>query len=157
MLGGSNFLRWPFPTSFSLFLIFSIVQLVDKISPMKGFELRISGVGSDHSTNWAPTNGVLFPDERCLVWTFFWAVKNAVVGSQLGPVIPATADGVPQMFTWRCWWSIPVRISRIFHITITPTIPSASQRQGSRLTRSGPRPQPESTLIWVPASAGGAI
>ena len=35
---------------FRLFCIF-IVQLVDKISPMVGFEPRICGVRSDRSTN----------------------------------------------------------------------------------------------------------
>ena len=35
-----------------LFCIF-IVQLVDKILPMTGFKPRISGIGSDYSTNWA--------------------------------------------------------------------------------------------------------
>ena len=28
--------------------------MVDKILPMLGFELQISGVGSNRSTNWAP-------------------------------------------------------------------------------------------------------
>ena len=32
-----------------------IVQLVDKILQMTGIEPQISGVGSDHSTNWATT------------------------------------------------------------------------------------------------------
>ena len=32
-----------------------IVQLVDKILPMKGYKPRISGVGIDCSTNWATT------------------------------------------------------------------------------------------------------
>ena len=40
---------------FFLIFVFSIIHLVDnlrdKILPMTGFELQISGVGSDHSTN----------------------------------------------------------------------------------------------------------
>ena len=39
---------------FCLYQIF-IIQLEDKIFPMTGFELRISGVGSDRSTNCATT------------------------------------------------------------------------------------------------------
>ena len=43
----------PFLASFSLFCssLYLIVQLVDKILPMTGFEPPTSGVGSDHSTN----------------------------------------------------------------------------------------------------------
>ena len=49
----SFFKGGPFPASFSLFLYF--LQLVDKILPMLGFELRISGIGCDRSTNRATT------------------------------------------------------------------------------------------------------
>ena len=47
----------PFLPYFSLFLPFHRLneQLVDKVLPMSGFELRIPGVGSDPSTNWATT------------------------------------------------------------------------------------------------------
>ena len=50
--------------SWPLFLIIvsSNVQLVDKIWPMPGFKLGISGVGSYRSTNWATTS-VLFVDK----------------------------------------------------------------------------------------------
>ena len=42
----------PFPASFSLFLSFQFnLQLVEKTLLMLGFELQISGVGSDRSTN----------------------------------------------------------------------------------------------------------
>ena len=41
----------PCPASFSLFLSFLLVdKLVDKTMPITGFELWISGVGSDRST-----------------------------------------------------------------------------------------------------------
>ena len=40
---------------FLYFCVFSIVQLVDKILLMSGFEPQISGVGSNRSTNWATT------------------------------------------------------------------------------------------------------
>ena len=42
------------PLVFFIF-VFSNVQLVDKTSQMSGLEPRISGVGSDRSTNWATT------------------------------------------------------------------------------------------------------
>ena len=53
--GMSFFLRWAFPNHFFFIFVFSIVQLVDKILPLSGFELLISGVGSNRSTNWAAT------------------------------------------------------------------------------------------------------
>ena len=40
---------------FFFIFVFSIIQFVDKILPMSGFEPRISGVGSNRSTNWATT------------------------------------------------------------------------------------------------------
>ena len=45
----------PFPASFLYFRIFCILiaRLVEKILPITGFKLWISGVGSNHSTNWA--------------------------------------------------------------------------------------------------------
>ena len=53
---------WPFlemvhsrPLFPHFHLFYLNVQLVDKILPMLGFELQISGVGSDHSINWAAT------------------------------------------------------------------------------------------------------
>ena len=49
------FLDGPFQASFYLFFVISIVQLVDEILPMSGFELQISSVISDRSTNWATT------------------------------------------------------------------------------------------------------
>ena len=49
--GMSFFLRWAFPNHFFFIFVFSIVQLVDKILPLSGFELLISGVGSNRSTN----------------------------------------------------------------------------------------------------------
>ena len=49
------FKRWAIPGLFFFSFVFSIVQLVDKIMQMSGFELRISGVGSDCSTNWTTT------------------------------------------------------------------------------------------------------
>ena len=44
-----NIWRWAFPGLFLLICVFSIVQMEDKILPKSGFELRISGDGSDHS------------------------------------------------------------------------------------------------------------
>ena len=48
--------------SWPLFLYFrlSIAQLVDKILLMSGFELQISGGGSNRSTNWATTTALIF-------------------------------------------------------------------------------------------------
>ena len=43
--------RWAIPGLLFFILVFSIVQLADKILQMTGFEPRISGVGSDRSTN----------------------------------------------------------------------------------------------------------
>ena len=50
----SIFKDGPFPASFFIFVV-SNVQLVDKILPMSGFELRIFGAGSGRSTNCATT------------------------------------------------------------------------------------------------------
>ena len=51
------------PGLFFFIVVFSIIQLVDnvvdEILPMRGFEPRISGVRSDHSTNWATTTAHL--------------------------------------------------------------------------------------------------
>ena len=49
------FLWLAIPCLFFFIFVFSNVQLVDKISLISGFERRISGVRSDHSTNWATT------------------------------------------------------------------------------------------------------
>ena len=51
------------PLFYSIFT-FSILQLVDKILPVSGFKPRISGVGSDRSTNWATTTA---QDFYCLM------------------------------------------------------------------------------------------
>ena len=47
------FLRWAIPDLFFYIFVFSIfnLQLVDTTLPMLGFKPRISGVGSDCSTN----------------------------------------------------------------------------------------------------------
>ena len=52
-----SFFIWAILGLFFLYyrLLYFNVQLVDKILPMLGFEQRISGVGSDRSTNWATT------------------------------------------------------------------------------------------------------
>ena len=53
------FLNGGFPASFSLFLSFQHTadskQMfnINNFLPMTGFELRTSGIGSNHSTNWA--------------------------------------------------------------------------------------------------------
>ena len=47
----------PFPASHFIVLSFQYSWQLIKYLPMAGFELRISGVGSDHSTNWATTTG----------------------------------------------------------------------------------------------------
>ena len=50
------FLKMGHSRTLLLFIFdFSIVQLVDKILPVSGFELRISDVLNDCSTNWATT------------------------------------------------------------------------------------------------------
>ena len=48
-----NFFKDESIPAYLFIFVFSIVQLVDKILPMSGFELEISGVWSDRSTNWA--------------------------------------------------------------------------------------------------------
>ena len=54
----------PFRPLFLYFCLFFLnVQLVDKILMMLGFEPLISGVGKDHSTNWATTTAL----PKCLV------------------------------------------------------------------------------------------
>ena len=53
--------RWAIP---GLFFVFSIVQLVEKILPMSGLELRISGVGSGCSTNGVTTTTPLAKVDR---------------------------------------------------------------------------------------------
>ena len=50
--------QWAIPSLFFFIFVISIVQLVDKILLMTGFELRISGVGCDCSTNWATTTAL---------------------------------------------------------------------------------------------------
>ena len=44
---------------FFIFVVSIVIQLVDKILPMLGFEPQISGVGSDRSINWATTSALL--------------------------------------------------------------------------------------------------
>ena len=46
------------PGLFFFIFVFSIVQLADKILPMSGLEPRISGVGSDCSTNCTTTTAL---------------------------------------------------------------------------------------------------
>ena len=56
---------WPLFLQFCLFYLY--VQLVDKTSPMLGFEPRTFGVGSDRSTNWAtsaaPSFKIILPQQ----------------------------------------------------------------------------------------------
>ena len=47
--------RWAIPSLLFFIFVFSILQLVDKILPISGFEPRISAVRSDCSTKWATT------------------------------------------------------------------------------------------------------
>ena len=55
-----DFLRWAIPGLFFYLLFFSIqLQLVDKNLRMLGFEPRISGARSNHSTNRATPNFML--------------------------------------------------------------------------------------------------
>ena len=55
----------PFPASFSLYSSFQYTVdskqmfIMNKFLPMTGFEPRTSGIGSDHSTNWAKTTAQL--------------------------------------------------------------------------------------------------
>ena len=53
------FFKWAILGLFFFIFVFSIIhlvdKLVDKILPMMGLKLRISGVRSDRSTNWATT------------------------------------------------------------------------------------------------------
>ena len=49
----------PFPPSFSLFSSFQF-QFLILLIVMTGFKQRISGIGSDRSTNWATTTCLLF-------------------------------------------------------------------------------------------------
>ena len=56
------FLNGPFTAIFFFIFVFSIhswqltnVQYINKVLPMTGFEPQTSGIGSDHSTNWATT------------------------------------------------------------------------------------------------------
>ena len=55
--------RWAICTLFFFIFVFSIIQLVEKmlgiILLMTGFELQISGVGSDRFTNWATTTALI--------------------------------------------------------------------------------------------------
>ena len=67
----------PFPASFSLFLSFQYTvdskQMFDinKFLPMTGFKPRTSGIGSNHSTNWATTTS--------LNTHFWWDTLKTVV------------------------------------------------------------------------------
>ena len=54
----SIFKFWPLPASFSLFLLFQY----------SAFEMRISGLGSNHSTNWATTTTNCF---------FLWSLSTS--------------------------------------------------------------------------------
>ena len=49
--GMSFFFRGALPNQFFFIFVFFFVPLVDKILPLSGFELLISGVGSNRSTN----------------------------------------------------------------------------------------------------------
>ena len=60
-----NIWRWAFPGLFLLICVFSIVQMEDKILPMSGFELRISGDGSDRSTSLATATAM---KQKALQW-----------------------------------------------------------------------------------------
>ena len=66
---------------FLYFCLIYIIQLTDKVLPMLGFELRISGVRSDRS---ATTNAlekiIFFVDENRLSWNL------TILVSQLGEV-----------------------------------------------------------------------
>ena len=64
----------PLSLYFHLFSIFN-VQLVDKILPMTGFKLRIFGVGSERSANWATTTTLnikehYFSHSHGVAWIF---------------------------------------------------------------------------------------
>ena len=70
----------PFPSSFFFIFIFSIQLTANvqyKCLPMSGFELRTSGIRSNHSTNWATTTApflVLFCYVTASIWKNFWRV-----------------------------------------------------------------------------------
>ena len=55
---GGVFKDGTFLFSFFIIFVFSIVQLVENILPMSGFEPQISGVGSNCSTKWATTTAL---------------------------------------------------------------------------------------------------
>ena len=55
--------NWPFPASFTLFLSFLHLWSINvhcKILPMAGFKPCTSGIGRDHSANWATTTAVVY-------------------------------------------------------------------------------------------------
>ena len=60
MLASVYILFMALPGLFFFIFVFSIAQLVDKILLMSGFELQISGVSSNTSTNWATTTALIF-------------------------------------------------------------------------------------------------
>ena len=53
-----DFKGWAILGLLYFIFVFSILKLLDKILPMSGFDLRIPGVWSDRSSNWA-TNTAL--------------------------------------------------------------------------------------------------
>ena len=67
----------PFLASFSLFSSFQYtddsIQMfnINKFLPMTWFEPRTSGIGSDHSTNWATTNS-----QRATVFNDIYKLKH---------------------------------------------------------------------------------
>ena len=61
---------------------------------MLGFKLRISGVGSIRSTNWATTTALIKDRLLCVRKTLICKVENTAA-YHIEPVAPSTADGVP--------------------------------------------------------------
>ena len=61
--------EWAIPGPFFFILVFSIHLIVNNL-PMTGFKPRISGVGSDRSSNWAKTTAdscvFMFCSERLI-------------------------------------------------------------------------------------------
>ena len=56
-----SFFKWAIPGIFFFIFVFSGKRLTDKYAQniaMSGFEPRISGVGSDHSANYATTTAI---------------------------------------------------------------------------------------------------
>ena len=64
---------------FCIFGIF-VVQLVDNILPITGFKLRISGIGSNRSANWATTTALC--EENTWVCTLARSMTSRLCFSQ---------------------------------------------------------------------------